>query len=1583
MKVDGTTTDASSGAPSARTGRRWRAVRATMLAHGALLAAAVAVVAVEPPAEVILQGHEGAVFAARLTPDGERVVTAATDGTVRLWDAFTGTELRRFSGHTGPVTGVAISGDGRTLATSSQDNSIRVWDLPLVRPLLTRPAHAGQGSALAMAPDGRSLLTGGSDPVARLWDAQRLREGASTAPGGAPPAGTDGVAVALGDATAPARAIAWRGDGAQYALADELGRIVVGSPYLDTPLGSLGVHGGGVTAIGFAPGNPQQLLSAGRDGTLRLWQSPPVVERVLAMAAGLRDLLPLPGQPLAAVAREDGGLQVVDMTTMQPVRDLPTGAPANALATTSDGGTLVIGDDTGKIRWMNVADGTDRGTVGGHAAAVLDIASTGDGAMVFTAGADGTLRQWARPAVDVPLDGHAQGVKLAVAAADGQWFATTGDDRTLRIWSGVGQALRAVGTHAQPLSALAISADGRGLAAGDAGGAITLWNPQDGAAAGAVVAHPGGVRAIAHERDGSALWSAGADGTIKRTKLPLPAPRSWAGHAQAVRSIVTTADGRAAFSAGQDGVVRQWDPASGQTTRTFGDAAGAVTALSVNADGSLLAAVSETGSVRAWRVADGAAAFVANLPGLPQRDVAILPATAGAARLVTVGDDQRMRVWELAATVVADGKDVVPVAELVLPEAGTDRLALAADGSWLAACGAGRIVRRFRVGVDGVASIDGGFTAGAARITDLAMSHDGAWFAASGEDGKVALWDARTVLGAPGEVPPARTLVHPAAVRGVAFEAGSPVARVTCVADDGSATCWDPATGRSMERFAATGALSTAAVAGGAVLAAGADPAIRVWTPAVDLVVEVAPGAAPTVATALVVLPGKRGIAAMVPGERDLRRFDAAGKPLPSLPGTDGALAHFAASADGNRAVVATAAGQAWTWDLATDALQGPVALGAGVTALSLAIPATADQPGQILVVDGLPRLRAIDPTSGATVEEMPLPAPAVVALSTGAAGQGPGGTGALGRNWVSFGAQPRGLLKPRCWIRTLATAPVAMTAVTLSADGTKVCGASEAGRVVIVRPADGVVERDIDGGPVAIRELAWLTQPPSLAAACADGAVRIWSLDPQAAPRILSGALPLVSVAVSADGSRLATLSETGLAHHWALATDTPLQSFPGHAAGRGRIRFLADNLSTVSASTDKTLRQVKGTALRSLRIATGPITALATAGNQVVVAVGDGSVRLVDVAGNAPPRVIAEGLAMPVALAARPDGQRLAVADGAGTIAIWETGGWRQLEELDAKSSTLALGWSGDGRKVVAATASAPGGRASLEVFGPPPAPATAAPGREFAFHQSIPLPAPVVGLAVDAEGRGVWCLHQDGLLGEWALSGLDSLRRFDAGSPVLAVAISRDGGTVVSGGNDQSVRVWDPATGQQRFQMTGHGGPVLALALSPDDAMVVSASGDLTLRLWDVAGGRALKQLAATDEAVYSLSVHPAGRLVAAGGGDRSIHLHDILGGGIERSLRGHADFVHAVAFNRQGTRLLSYGYGGALKVWNPADGAILHDTVAGRIGNAATWGPAMGGSGPGTAAGGGPPVDDRIVVACGDGTVRIVVVPAAAR
>jgi WD40 repeat protein len=78
------------------------------------------------------------------------------------------------------------------------------------------------------------------------------------------------------------------------------------------------------------------------------------------------------------------------------------------------------------------------------------------------------------------------------------------------------------------------------------------------------------------------------------------------------------------------------------------------------------------------------------------------------------------------------------------------------------------------------------------------------------------------------------------------------------------------------------------------------------------------------------------------------------------------------------------------------------------------------------------------------------------------------------------------------------------------------------------------------------------------------------------------------------------------------------------------------------------------------------------------------------------------------------------------------------------------------------------------------------------------------------------------------------------------VDSVAFSPDGKQVVSGSHDETVRLWDVATGASLQTLEGHPGSVNSVAFSPDGKQVVSESNDETVRLWDAATGAPLLTL-----------------------------------------------------------------------------------------------------------------------------------------
>jgi WD40 repeat protein len=71
----------------------------------------------------------------------------------------------------------------------------------------------------------------------------------------------------------------------------------------------------------------------------------------------------------------------------------------------------------------------------------------------------------------------------------------------------------------------------------------------------------------------------------------------------------------------------------------------------------------------------------------------------------------------------------------------------------------------------------------------------------------------------------------------------------------------------------------------------------------------------------------------------------------------------------------------------------------------------------------------------------------------------------------------------------------------------------------------------------------------------------------------------------------------------------------------------------------------------------------------------------------------------------------------------------------------------------------------------------------------------------------------------------------------STVFSLVFSRNGKSLMSGGEDATIKIWDVATGDNLAAIQAHNGSVLALSVSPDDKTLASASADQTVKLWKI--------------------------------------------------------------------------------------------------------------------------------------------------
>jgi cytochrome c len=233
----------------------------------------------------------------------------------------------------------------------------------------------------------------------------------------------------------------------------------------------------------------------------------------------------------------------------------------NAVAYLPDGRVATAGED-GRIALWRPGEPQPVAVLTGHTAPVVALALSPDGKTLASASWDHSARLWpldgGAPRV---LEGHAQNVNGVAFARDGRTAVTVGYDATLRIWPRDGAPT--VITLPAPLNAVAVAPDGEIVTAG-ADGKVTVLSPA-GELRGEIEAAQAPVIALALSADGKLVAAAGIRGSVAIIdRASRRIERMLIGPGLPVWSAAFLPDSRTLISGGADRTIRRWDALTGE-----------------------------------------------------------------------------------------------------------------------------------------------------------------------------------------------------------------------------------------------------------------------------------------------------------------------------------------------------------------------------------------------------------------------------------------------------------------------------------------------------------------------------------------------------------------------------------------------------------------------------------------------------------------------------------------------------------------------------------------------------------------------------------------------------------------------------------------------------------------------------------------------------------------------------------------------------------------------------------------------------------------------------------------------------------
>ena len=478
------------------------------------------------------------------SPDGSRIASASSDGTVRTWDIATGNRINVLSGHANAVSSIAFSPDGRILVSASDDRAIKLWDVNSGTELATLNGHTDAVIDIAFSPDGSWIASASTDGTVKIWNVNGIAR--VVHPSGDP--------IYLGD-------ISFSANGAILAVSDCL-----------------------------AEESNEYCMA----GTIKLWDANTLTERIILHTSAFFEHLAFsPDDNLLASAgcvsqrasrvdqsEECSGskIKLWRISTSEEFDILGHFDQVNDLAFSPDGNLLASASCAqrdyeelcilGEIKLWDTHNNTELVTLTLHASEVSGLAFSPDGKTLASVGCSigenqeyfGTLRYYCESEIkiwDIQAGNELNSLtdqdnldflfQHLVFSPDGFTVAAA-ELNVIKLWDiRDGTQYAAFLGHTDDIRGIQFSPDGRMLVSTSKEGIIKLWDLNSRTEVTTLTGHPDWVNDLAFSPDGSMLASTGLDGTLRIWNVGIFSEfRQWVQENRFIREL--TCDERQRFN---------------------------------------------------------------------------------------------------------------------------------------------------------------------------------------------------------------------------------------------------------------------------------------------------------------------------------------------------------------------------------------------------------------------------------------------------------------------------------------------------------------------------------------------------------------------------------------------------------------------------------------------------------------------------------------------------------------------------------------------------------------------------------------------------------------------------------------------------------------------------------------------------------------------------------------------------------------------------------------------------------------------------------------------------------------------------